>query len=102
MAKFLNYTPHTITMNDGTTYPPVGLVRIEATYSPLNEDGISHIEYGEPTGLPEQQPDTYIIVSAVVLSAIGHKRTDLVAPATGHSDCIRKDGFIVSVPCFIQ
>ena len=29
-------------------------------------------------------------------------RTDLVAPATGHKDCVRDDkGFIVSVPGFI-
>ena len=25
-----------------------------------------------------------------------------VAPATGHPDCIRKDGFIVSVPGFVR
>lgn len=24
------------------------------------------------------------------------------APATGHPDCIRKDGFIVSVPGFVR
>ena len=29
-------------------------------------------------------------------------RTDVVAPATGHPDCIRKDGFIVSVPGFVR
>lgn len=102
MATFLNYTPHTITMNDGTSYPPVGLARISATYSPVDNNGISHIEYGQPTGLPEPQEGVYIIVSAVVLAAIGNQRHDLVAPATGHPDCIRKDGFIQSVPCFIQ
>ena len=29
-------------------------------------------------------------------------RTGVVAPATGHPDCIRKDGFIVSVPGFVR
>lgn len=45
---------------------------------------------------------TIYIVSAMVLAAAKEKgRTDVVAPATGHPDCIRKDGFIVSVPGFV-
>ena len=48
--KFINLTPHTITLNNGTEYHPSGKV----------------------------------------------------APATGHPDCIRKDGFIVSVPGFVR
>ena len=47
------------------------------------------------------------IVSAMVLSAENakpksYRRKGLVAPATGHPDCIRKDGFIVSVPGFVR
>ena len=50
--------------------------------------------------------ETYI-VSAMVLAANNSKprhkrRGDLVAPATGHPDCIRENGFIVSVPGFVR
>jgi len=42
-------------------------------------------------------------VSALVLSAAkAAGRTDCVAPATGHPACVRKDGFIVSVPGFVR
>lgn len=37
--------------------------------------------------------DTYYIVSALVLTAAkAAGRTDCVAPATGHPQCVRKDG----------
>lgn len=52
-------------------------------------------------GKPEE--GTVYIVSALVLAAAKEKgRTDVVAPATGHPDCVRKDGFIVSVPGFVR
>ena len=43
------------------------------------------------------------IKNLMVLTAAKEKgRTDVVAPATGHPDCVRKDGFIVSVPGFVR
>lgn len=38
----------------------------------------------------------------ILCANIEKGRTDVVAPATGHPDCIRKDGFIVSVPGFVR
>lgn len=53
--------------------------------------------YGEP------EEGTIYIVSALVLAAAKEKgRTDVVAPATGHPDCVRENGFIVSVPGFVR
>lgn len=46
---------------------------------------------------------TIYIVSALVLAAAKEKgRTDVVAPATGHPDCVRENRFIVSVPGFVR
>lgn len=65
--------------------------------------GISTVFYGEIENLPEPEEGTIYIVSAMVLAAAKEKgRTDVVAPATGHPDSIREDGFIVSVPGFVR
>ena len=101
--KFINLTPHTITINNGTQYHPSGKVaRVENKFSNFC-CGISKVFYGEIENLPEPEDGTYYIVSAMVLAAAKEKgRTDVVAPATGHPDCVRKDGFIVSVPGFVR
>lgn len=105
--KFINLTPHTITINNGTQYHPSGKVaRVENKFSNFC-CGISKVFYGEIEGLPEPEDGVYYIVSAMVLAAnnskpIWRRRGDLVAPATGHPDCVRKDGFIVSVPGFVR
>ena len=106
-TKFINLTPHEIKLNDGTIYPTSGkIARVENTFSNFC-CGISKVFYGEIENLPEPENGTYYIVSAMVLAAnndksVWRRRGDLVAPATGHPDCIRKDGFIVSVPGFIR
>ena len=102
-SKFINLTPHTITLNNGTEYHPSGKVaRVENQFSNFC-CGISTVFYGEIENLPEPEEGTIYIVSAMVLAAAKEKgRTDVVAPATGHPDCIRKDGFIVSVPGFVR
>lgn len=65
--------------------------------------GISTVFYGEIENLPEPEEGTIYIVSAMVLAAAKEKgRTDVVAPATGHPDCVRENGFIVSVPGFVR
>lgn len=101
--KFINLTPHTITINNGTKYNPSGKVaRVENQFSNFC-CGISTVFYGEIENLPEPEEGTIYIVSAMVLAAAKEKgRTDVVAPATGHPDCVRKDGFIVSVPGFVR
>ena len=101
--KFLNFTPHTITLNDGTAYESVGVARVANTFSDFDASGVCSVEFGDIQGLPEPQEGTLLIVSALVLSAAkAAGRTDCVAPATGHPACVRKDGFIVSVPGFVR
>lgn len=106
-TKFINLTPHDIKLNDGTIYPTTDRVaRVENTFSNFC-CGISKVFYGEIENLPEPEDGVYYIVSAMVLAANNSKprcrrRGDLVAPATGHPECKRENGFIVSVPGFVR
>lgn len=106
-TKFINLTPHDIKLNDGTIYPASGEVaRVTNTFSNFC-CGISKVFYGEIENLPEPEDGVYYIVSAMVLAANNNKprcrrRGDLVSPATGHPDCKRENGFIVSVPGFVR
>ena len=102
MAKFINYTPHIITLNDGRAFPSQGVARVSNAFTNFIGD-VCDVTYGDINGLPAPCVDTYYIVSAMVLTAAkAQGRIDCVAPATGHSDCVRKDGFIVSVPGFVR
>ena len=101
-VEFKNYTPHTITLNDGREFASEGVARVAATFTAFDANGICRQEFGQLIGLPEPQDGVRFIVSALVLTAgkvAG--RTDLVAPATGHPECIRENGFIKSVPGFV-
>ena len=78
-----------------------------AIMAPSDMGGQSIPEYrqvfGAVEGLPEPQPGTLYIVSAMVLSALAGSRSDVVAPATGHPACVRNDkGHILSVPGFVR
>lgn len=99
MMKFINLTPHTITLNDGREFPSIGVARVANSFTEIVDD-ICSVKYGEVEGLPEPKANTMYIVSQMVLAA--SNRTDLVAPATGHPDCIRENGFIKSVPGFVR
>jgi hypothetical protein len=102
MTKFINYTPHTIALNDGRKFPSQGIARVANTFTNF-VNGVCDVTYGDITGLPAPVAGTYYVVSALVLAgAKAQGRTDCVAPATGHPDCVRKDGFIVSVPGFVR
>lgn len=99
---FKNYTPHQIVLNDGRTFPSVGVARVSNKFTEFKND-ICSVSYGDIEGLPAPEDGTYYIVSILVLAAAkAQGRTDCIAPATGHPKCIRKDGFIVSVPGFID
>jgi len=100
MTTIKNYTPHTINLNNGQSYPSVGLARVSSTFTDFDADGVCRVEYGEVEGLPEPEDGVLLIVSAMVLAA--SDRADLIAPATGHPDCIRNEGRIVSVPGFVR
>lgn len=100
-TTFYNYTPHTIVLNDGTSYDSVGVARVSNFFTDFDSDGVCSVKYGEVLGLPAPKDGVLYIVSAMVLAA--SDRTDLVAPATGHPCCARNDkGFIVSVPGFVR
>lgn len=101
--KFINLTPHTVRLNNGTEYPASGIVaRVSATYTEFDTDGVASVQFGEPVGLPVPQEDTMYIVSGLLKQACP-TRTDLVSPATGHPACRRDEaGRILSVPGFVR
>jgi len=97
--KYENYTPHAIRLNDGREFKSLGVARVEATFSDINNDVCRQV-FGDVQGLPDAQEGVTLIVSGMVLSA--SSRADLVAPATGHPLTVRNDkGHIVSVPGFV-
>ena len=103
--QFVNCTPHAIKLNDGRVFEPSGsIARVSQTISDFDEDGIATQSFGAVTGLPEPQDGVIYIVSAMVLGrAQAEGRTDVVAPATGHKNCVRDEGGrIVSVPGFLK
>ena len=71
--KFINLTPHTITLNDGTSFPTEGNARVADTYTEFNTSGVCKVKHGEIEGLPESEPNTTFIVSAMVLAAAKEK-----------------------------
>ena len=100
--RFVNYTPHDLCLNDGTVIPASGQVaRVAASFTGFDSDGVCKQVFGSVTGLPPQEDGVLVIVSALVMQA--SDRTDLVAPATGHPDCVRDEaGRIKSVPGFVR
>lgn len=103
MTTFVNLTPHCITLNDGTQFPSAGVARVSNSFTDFDRNGVCDVTFGDIVGLPNTQDGTLYIVSTLVLSAAkAAGRTDCVAPATGHPDCVRKDGFIASVPGFVR
>jgi len=100
--QFINLTSHDVVLNSGVTIPASGTVaRVAANYGDFDADGIAVQSFGQVQDLPDPAPGVTYVVSALVLSA--SDRTDLVAPATGHPDCVRDDsGRISSVPGFVQ
>ena len=101
---FRNFTPHSIVLNDGTIYESEGLARVQASFSSFDENGVCTQVFGEVTGLPAPEEGVLLIVSAMVLAAAQSRgRVDVVAPATGHPECVRNEqGHIVSVPGFVR
>lgn len=99
--KYVNLTPHAIHLNDGRVFPPSGTVaRVSSTFSQFDGD-VCQQYLSDLTGLPSKAKGVKYIVSAMVLAALKGQRKDVVAPATGHQDCMRNEaGHILSVPGF--
>ena len=102
--NYVNCTPLALNTNDGRTFPTSGnLAIVSASFTAFDSNGVCRQAFGDVSGLPDPQPDTLYIVSAMVLGALAGSRSDVVAPATGHPDCVRNDkGHIISVPGFVQ
>ena len=103
--RFINLTPHAITLNDGPEFPPSGVIaRVSSEYGKFDENGVAEVKFGAPVGLPDPEEGTLFIVSGLVASAMKGKRGDLVSPATGHRNCVRSEDkkVILSVPGFIR
>ena len=103
-VEFVNCTPHAICLNDGRVFEPSGVIaRVAARTSEFDANGIATQSFGAVENLPEPKENTVYIVSALVLGrAQIEGRDDVVAPATGHKDCVRENGFIKSVPGFVR
>lgn len=107
--KFVNLTPHTVRLNSGVEFPPSGQVaRVKVTHHQDGwvSDGNHAIPiycpvFGQVEGLPEPEAWTIYIVSGVVAAAC-RDREDVVCPATGHEETIRRDGQVWCVPGFSQ
>jgi len=109
--KVLNYTPHKVIVmkKDRTvikSYPSDGIARVSSSSSVIGDiDGIElrKTGFGEVTGLPEPEKDTYLIVSSLVRSALPDRK-DLISPDTSPTGAIRdeKTNFIVGVTGFQQ
>ena len=79
MTKFVNLTPHEITLC-GVKLPSEGLARcatLEQQIDVIDGVRVNHRTFGEVSGLPEPQEGTVFIVSALVAQAIAGKRDDV-------------------------
>ena len=66
--KFVNLTPHTITLNDGREFQPSGTIaRVSNKFTEFNEQGICCVSYGDVENLPQPEQDTIYIKSTDVL-----------------------------------
>jgi hypothetical protein len=103
MTNFVNITPHTINLNDGTAYHPSGVVGSVTQNTTDFTDNIATSSFGA-LEIPQPVDGVVYIASMVVAqSAAAIGRMDVVAPATRHDETIRNDrGHIVSVPGFIR
>ena len=75
------------------------IARVSDKFSEFDNKLCCHVSYGKIENLPAPEQGKIYIVSAMVLAATDRK--DVVAPATGHNECVRDKGLIVSVPGFI-
>ena len=94
--NLVNLTPHAVTIvlpsGDTVTLPPSGTVARCSTSSEVvgevNGIPVSRVSYGEVVGLPEATEGVIFIVSALVRSAVPHRKDvaspgDLVRDAAG-------------------
>lgn len=79
MVNFVNLTPHTINLC-GKEIVSSGLARcqtLEREIVVIDGIRVNQRTFGEVYGLPEPQPDTIYIVSAIVAQALNGSRDDV-------------------------
>lgn len=109
---FINLTPHTInvwedigTLGGGRVVSIFsrGVARCATVRQALPDvAGVRLVRqaFGAVENLPEPVEGVVYVVSALVLSALGGSRPDVVAPDTG-PDAIRENGQVVAVRGFV-
>jgi hypothetical protein len=103
--KFINCTPHALTVDGLGVIPASGIVpRVATTRQPATTIGgvrLVRTVKGAVEGLPEAADGVTLIVSGMVLDALGGSRTDVVAPDTGPDAVRNEKGHIVAVRGFV-
>jgi hypothetical protein len=103
--KFVNLTPHALTVEGLGTIPASGSVaRVTVNSTDVGSVGGVRLRAqlkGQVSGLPALTEGVTYIVSGMVLDALGgSRRADVVAPDTG-PDAVRENGQIVAVRGFV-
>jgi hypothetical protein len=103
--KFVNLTPHAITVEGLGTIPASGQVaRVSVAQRDMGTCGGVRLRQsvkGMVDGIPATAEGVTYIVSGMVLDALaGSRLADVVAPDTG-ADAIRENGQIVAVRGFV-
>lgn len=103
--RFINLTPHSLTVEGLGTIPASGTIaRVSVNSTDVGTVGGVRLRAqlkGQVSGLPRAEDGVIYIVSGMVLDALGGtRRGDVVAPDTG-PDAIRENGQIVAVRGFV-
>ena len=103
--KFINLTPHDLTVEGLGVIPASGSVaRVSVNSTDVGTVAGVRLRAqlkGQTTGIPAPVDGVVFIVSGMVLDALGGaRRGDVVAPDTG-ADAIRENGQIVAVRGFV-
>jgi hypothetical protein len=108
--RIINCTPHAVVLHrsDGTVtaFSPSGSVarcdEVRGAAGALDGAPVFSTRFGQVTGLPEPEPETVYIVSALVRGALAGSRTDVVSPDTG-TGAVRDDaGRIVGTKGWVR
>lgn len=113
--KLVNLTPHAVVLRDAagvdhTFAPRLGTdgkplpARVQATPGGLVDLGLpvpvaTPDVFGAVLDLPNPEPETFLLVSAMVGSALAGSRPDVLVPGTGPADgAVRNEkGHVVAV-----
>jgi hypothetical protein len=105
MMKFVNLTPHALTVEGLGVIPASGIVaRVSVTQRDMGTRSGVRLRQsvkGMVDGIPAPTENVTYIVSGMVLDALdGSRLADVVAPDTG-PDAVRENGQIVAVRGFV-